>query len=127
MISLLVSPADATEPEQVSIQTLLSPQATSYQEHLVTLQGVISALQILPPTVGTSKCRILYGQATFLLEDETGSLMIEVLGGCKPGTVEILPQNRDRVRVTGRVHVRKADAPRDVRVRATQIQILKSH
>ena len=125
--SLFLNPANAAEPEQVSIQTLLSPQATSYQEHLVTLEGVTSALQILPPTVGGRKCHTLYGQATFVLEDETGSLMIEVLGGCKPGAVEILPQNRDRVRVTGLVHVRNADTPRDVRVQATQIQILATH
>lgn len=42
--ALLLNPADAAEPERVSIQTLLSPQATSYQQHLATLEGIMSAL-----------------------------------------------------------------------------------
>lgn len=48
---LLLSLADAAEPEQVSIQTLLSTQATSYQQHLVMLEGVKSQLQVLPQPV----------------------------------------------------------------------------
>lgn len=127
VVALLLSPADAIEPEQVSIQKLLSPQATSYQQQLVTLEGVTSQLQLLPPASGVKKCPILYGRATFMLEDETDSLLIEVLGGCKPSAVEVLPKNGDLVRVTGIVHVLKSEAPRNVRVVTTQIQILESH
>lgn len=125
--ALLLSPAHATEPERVSIQKLSSPQATSYQQHLVTLEGVTSQLQLLPPASGVKKCPILYGRATFMLEEETDSLPIEVLGGCKPSAVEVLPKDGDLVRVTGIVHVLKSEAPRNVRVVTTQIQILESH
>jgi len=126
-VSLFLSPAGAAEPEQVSIHMLLSPQGISYQQHLVTIEGVINVLQILPPTVVGRKCHVLYGQATFVLEDETGSLTAEVLGGCKPSALEALPKNGSHVRVTGHVHVRKNEPPRDVRVQVTQIQLLESH
>lgn len=125
--SLFLRPADAAEPEQVSIQMLLSPQTTSYQQHLLTLEGVTSQLQVLPPAIGTRKCPVIYGRATFVLEDETGSMLIEVLGGCKPSAVEALPKDGDRVRITRLVQVLKSEAPRDVIVQATQIQILESH
>ena len=122
--ALLLSPAHAAEPERVSIQKLLSPQATSYQQQLVTLEGVVSALQPEPPVPG--RC-LLYGRALFMLDDETGSITVEVLGSCRPSAVEALPKDGDRVRVAGVVHARKSEAPRDVRLRATQIQILESH
>jgi hypothetical protein len=128
--SLCLSPASAAEPERVLVQTLLSPQATSYQQHLVTLKGMTSALQIVPPSVGSyslgHKPCLLYGRASFVLEDETGSLPIVVLGSCNPGVVDVLPKDGDRVRVTGLVQVLKSEAPRNVRVQATQIQILES-
>lgn len=128
VVSLLLSPADAIEPERVSIQKLLSPQATSYQQHLVTLEGITSALQILPPALSTGKtCRLLYGRAAFILEDETGSLTVEVLGNCDQGSAGALPEDGDRVRVTGVVHVRETEPPRNVRVLSTQIHILESH
>jgi hypothetical protein len=128
VVSLLLNQADAAEPEQVSIQKLLSPQATSYQQHLVTLEGVTSELQVLPPAVGAGKtCRVLYGRASFRLEDETGSLTVEVLGSCKQSAARALPRDGDRVRVTGVVHVRETEPPRDVRILTTQIQILQSN
>ncbi len=129
--ALLLNPANAAEPGGVSIQTLLSPQATSYQQHLVTLEGVTSALQIIPPIVGSyssrSKPCLLYGRASFVLEDETGSLPVVVMGSCNPGAAEALPRDGDRVRVTGVVQVLKSEVPRDVRVQATAIQILEPH
>jgi hypothetical protein len=122
--SLLLSPADAAEPERVSIQKLLSPQATSYQQQLVTIEGVVRAFQAEPPF--PSRC-LLYGRATFVLEGEAGSLPVETLGSCNPGSGEALPKEQDRVRITGVVHVRKTEPPRDVRILSTQIQILESH
>lgn len=131
IVALLCPPAGAAEPERVSIQTLLSPQATSYQLHLVTLEGVTSALQILPPIVGSyslhRKPCLLYGRASFVLEDETGSLPVVVMGSCNPAAAEALPNDGDRVRITGAVQVLKSEAPRDVRIQATVIQILESH
>ena len=131
VVFLLFSPANAAEPEQLLIQTLLSPQVTSYQQHLVTLEGVTSALQIIPPIIGSysprSKPCLLYGRASFVLDDETGSLLVRVLGSCNPGAVEALPKDGDRVRVIGIVQVLKSEAPRNVRVQASAIQILGSY
>jgi hypothetical protein len=50
-----------------------------------------------------------------------------VLGSCNPGAAEVLPKDEDQVRVTGIVQILTAEAPRNVRVQATQIQILESH
>jgi hypothetical protein len=61
------------------------------------------------------------------LEDETGSLAVVVLGSCSPSAVDALPKDGDRVQVTGYVQVLQSEAPRDVRVQATAIQILESH
>jgi hypothetical protein len=128
IVFLLISPADAAEPEQVSIQKLLSPQATSYQQRLVTLEGVTSELQLLPSALSTGKtCRVLYGRASFLLEDETGSLIVEVLGNCTQSAAGVLPKDGDRVRVTGVVHVRKTEPLHDVKLLTTQIQTLESN
>jgi hypothetical protein len=129
--SLLLSQADAAEPERVSIQTLLSPQATSYQQHLVTLEGVTSAVHIIPPIAGSyshrSKPCLLYGRASFVLEDETGSLLVLVLGSCNLGAADALPKDGDRVQVTGIVQMLKGETPRDVRVQASTIQIIGSY
>lgn len=94
------------------------------------LEGVTSGLQIIPPIIGSysprSKPCLLYGRASLVLEDETGSLPVVVLGSCNPGAAEALPKDGDLVRVTGFVQVLKSDPPRDVRVQATAIQILES-
>ena len=131
VVAPLFHPADAGEPERVSIQILSSPQATSYQQHLVTLEGVTSGLHIAPPTVGSYSPRsrgcLLYRQASFVLEDETGLLPVVVLGNCNPSAAEALPKDGDRVRVTGAVQVLKSETPRDVGVQATVIQILEPH
>jgi hypothetical protein len=108
LVASLLSPVNAAEPEQVSIQTLLSPQATSHQQHLVTLKDVTSALQIVPPFFDSpyrGKLCLLYGRASFVLEDETDSLPVDVLGSCNPSAVKALPKDGDRVRVTGIVQV----------------------
>jgi hypothetical protein len=52
---------------------------------------------------------------------------MDVLGACTPSAAEALPKDGDRVRVTELVHVLKSEAPRDVRVQDTQIQILESN
>ena len=119
--------ADAGEPESVSIQTLLSPQAASYQRHMVTVQGVASNVEILPETSPSTRrkpCLLVYGRATFTLNDETGSLPVEVLGSCGPQALEMLPREGETVRLTGTVHVLKSDYPRHVIVQAATIQIL---
>ncbi len=88
---------------------------------LVTLEGVTHQPQMLPPAIGTRKCPALYGQATFVLEDETHSLPIVVLGSCNPGAAEALPKYGERVQVIRMVQVL------NVRVQAAQIHILELH
>jgi hypothetical protein len=109
MVSLLVVAAlpmgfSARASEQITIETLLSWNATSFQRHLVTVEGVVSAMIALPPTANI-RCRVLYGRAAFMIDDETGILPIEVLGNCNPNAYDELPQDGDRVRVTGIVEV----------------------
>ncbi|MGE0470518.1 MAG: hypothetical protein AB7L09_16240 [Nitrospira sp.] len=119
--------AKAGEPEYVSIQTLLSPQAASYQRHMVTVQGVANHIEIIPaapPRPSKQPCLLVYGRATFTLDDQTGSLPVEVLGSCSPNALEMLPKEGETVRLTGTVHVLKSDYPRHVIVQAATIQII---
>ena len=119
--------ADAGEPESASIQTLLSPQAASFQSHMVTVQGVANNIEILPPSpprASKQPCRLVYGRARFTLGDETDSLPIEVVGSCNPNVLDVLPKEGETVRLTGTVHVLKSDYPRNVIVQAATIQIL---
>jgi hypothetical protein len=124
-LTVSMSPVYAGTPEHVSIQTLLSPQAASYQRHLVTLQGVAREIEITPP-YRLPKCgRLLYGQATFMLDDATGSLPVDVFGSCLgPQAIDALPQNGNLVRVTAVIQVLTTDPPRRVRARVTEMQIL---
>lgn len=83
------------------------------------------AFQAVPPSVG--RLCPLYGLASFVLEDATGSVPVEALGSCKPSAAAALPKNGDRVRVTGLVHVLKSETPRQLRIQATLIQILEAN
>jgi hypothetical protein len=115
----------AGAPEQVPIQAVLSAQAASYQKHQVTLVGVTRDIAIAPPYLLPKCGRLLYGQATFILDDGTGSLPVDVFGSCVgPKAIDELPQNGNRVRVTAVIEVMSNDSPRRVRARATEIQIL---
>lgn len=116
----------AGTPEQVSIHTL-STQGPSFQLHTVTLQGVISDIQFLPPSPG-GKCRLVYGRATFVLDDGTGSLPVEMLGTCylPPPPTYMPPKNGDVVKVTAVIHLLNSDLPARLRARATHVEILDS-
>lgn len=83
--------------------------------------------QSLVVTLSAASRASSMGRASFVLEDETGSLPVVVMGSCNPDAPEALPKDGGRVRVTGVVQVLKSEAPRDVRVQATAIQILDSH
>lgn len=63
VVSLLCSAtmADAGEPTHVSIQTLLSPQASSYQQHIVTVQGVTSTSRSYPLPASTQQTALPAG------------------------------------------------------------------
>jgi hypothetical protein len=129
-VLLCASTVTGGDLEQVSIQPLLSPRASSYQQHAVTVEGLIHDLQVLSPFDRTTvrgapaKC-LLYGRAVFLLEDETGIIPVEVLGTCNPHVVDLLPHDGDRIRMTGLVQVLQSEPPRQVRIQAMTIQILE--
>lgn len=125
---LSMSPIEAGEPEQVSIQTLLSPQAMSYQRRVVTVEGLVSQLTIVPPHLSLyhSKCPPIYGRGSFTLDDQVGSLLVELMGSCSPAVVDALPMEGDHIRVTGIVAVLSSEPPRHVILHAMSIQILDS-
>jgi hypothetical protein len=115
----------AGDPPQVSVQTIYA-QAPSYESHMATVQGVVSELHINSPIQAPGfKCVVPSGQATFVLDDGTGSLPIEVLGSCLPQkTINALPQNGDLVRVIAVIHLLNTDLPARLRGVAASIQIL---
>ncbi|MDH5348950.1 MAG: hypothetical protein OEY60_12245 [Nitrospira sp.] len=78
---------------------------------------------VLPPAAHI-RCRVLYGRAAFILDDETGILPLEVLGHCNPNAYDGLPQDGDRVRVTGIVEVMSSHLPRQVRIQAMSLQVI---
>lgn len=121
---LCISLVHASEPQPVSIQTLLSPQAMSYQRRMVTVEGVVKAVSI-QTTAWTSRCT-LYGRGAFLLEDDTGIIPVEVLGSCFSGAADASPKDGDRVRLTAIVHVLQSDPPRQVRLQAMNIHLLEA-
>jgi hypothetical protein len=128
-LPLYVTPAGAGNPEHVSIQTLLSPQAASYQRHMVTVQGIATNIESIPPSPprpSKQACLLVYGRATFTVNDETGSLPVEVLGSCSPNALDVLPKDGETVRLNGTVHVLKTEYPRHVIVQAATIQVLDS-
>lgn len=122
----------AGDPELVTVQTIAA-QATSYESHLVTLQGVVRDLQVIPPGPPRAmnrmggKCPLvwIYGRATFTIEDSTGSIPVEVQGSClREQAVEALPQNGDMVRMTAIIHLLNRDLPVRLQAHATTITVL---
>lgn len=121
---LNISLVPASSSEQVSIQTLLSSSAGSYQRHTVMVEGVVKNMSIRPPGIDRQGC-VVYGTGTFTLEDETGStVQAEVLGSCRVTATAGLPKNGDQVRLTAIVNVFSSDPPRKVKLVVTSIQVL---
>ena len=122
----LYTSLSAGEPALVSIQTLFSSQASSFQEHTVSLEGTVRAVQRWPPFhLPSSICPYQYGRAAFVLHDDTGTIPIEVWGSCDPHSATILPRDGDRVRITAIVHVLTSDPSLKVTAQAKTIQILE--
>ena len=131
LIMLMIVPAwmvsaRSSASDQLSIQTLII-QAASYELHEVTLQGVTSAMQIAPPIQSFNRkgvCPFIYGRATFILDDGTASIPVDVLGSCAPEAVAALPEDKDVVRVSAVILVNRDKLPVRVRAQATDIRIL---
>lgn len=109
--------------EQLSIQTLLA-QAPSYELHVVALRGVIKDMQAMPPIPIGNKCRLLYGHATFVLEDDTGSLPVGVFGSCLPQAAVSLPKDGDQVVLNAVIFTSKGEVPVRVWGQATEIRLI---
>ena len=109
--------------EQLSIQTLLA-QAPSYELQVVTLRGVIKDMQAMPPISMGSRCRLLYGHATFVLEDDTGSLPVGVYGSCVPQVADFLPKDGDQVVLNAVIFTSTGEVPVRVWAQATEIRLI---
>lgn len=117
----VLSTSRATEP--LSIQTLLT-QAPSYELQVVTLRGVIKDMQAMPPIPMGSRCRLLYGHATFVLEDDTGSLPVGVYGSCVPQAAASLPKDGNQVVLNAVIFTSKGEVPVRVWAQATEIRLI---
>ena len=115
----ILSTSGATEP--LSIHTVLA-QASSYELQVVTLRGVIKDMQAMPPIPQMGKCRLLYGHATFVLEDDTGSLPVGVYGSCVPQVAAFLPKDGDQVVLNAVIFTSKGEVPVRVWAQATEIR-----
>ena len=115
------STSGATEP--LSIQTLLA-QAPSYELQVVTLRGVIKDMQAMPPIPQMGPCRLLYGHATFVLEDDTGSLPVGVYGSCVPQVADFLPKDGDQVVLNAVIFTSTGEVPVRVWAQATEIRLI---
>jgi hypothetical protein len=123
-VLLCVSLVSASDPQLVSIHTLLSPQAGSYQRRMVTVEGVATDVSV-QARVWTERCT-LYGRGTFMLDDDTGIIPVDLLGSCTPAAADALPKDGDQIRLTVIVHVLQSGPPRHVRLQAMNIQILEA-
>ncbi|SPP65602.1 hypothetical protein NITLEN_40075 [Nitrospira lenta] len=94
-----ISVSQAEAPDSVSIRALLE-SAVAKNTHTVTVSGIVKHMKPFPPFT-TKLCRAVYGSYTFMLEDESGSIPIEVYGVC--GASSGVPQVSDgqRVQVVG--------------------------
>lgn len=122
LLESILSTSRATE--QLSIQTLLA-QAPSYELQIVTLRGVINNMQAMPPIPQPgSRCRLLYGHATFVLEDDTGSLPVGVFGSCLPQAAASLPKDGDQVILNAVIFTSKGEVPVRVWGQVTEIRLI---
>src|SRR2546427_10883479 len=92
--------------EQIPIGTILE-HPESYNAHSVTLQGVARRVQSLGPRVGDCP---FYDAYKFVLQDDTGSLEIEVPGPCaKPAGTMVPVSEGDKVVVQAQIGVLRSD------------------
>ena len=76
-------PVLADEPVPIG-EVVADPDA--YHFRIVSMQGTVRKVQALPPYAPGSDT-ICYGAYTFTLEDDTGSLEVDVLGICGKPTL----------------------------------------
>lgn len=101
-------------------------QAPSYELRLVTLRGQVKDMQATPPISSIThmpEC-IIYGQGTFILEDDTGSLPVEVFGSCGSESADALPKDGDQVVLNAVIRVSKEEMPIRVWAQAEEMRLI---
>ena len=97
--------------EPISIGTLLS-SSSIYDHHMVAITGIARQLELYEPQRGYG-C-VMYGAYSFLLDDGTGTIQVNVSGSCTPGVV--LPVSTgNKVIVEGIFHVTSRDSGGTIR------------
>lgn len=119
-VALALSGYGTSEPQETSIRALSNSQPQGFQRHIVTVEGVVKDVVLVPD----SSIEEGNGCVAFMLQDKTGMVPIEVLEFCNHA-VDGLPRDGEYIRVTGPVHVLDGDLPRRVRIQATKIETLK--
>lgn len=94
--------------ELVPIGKVLT-QPTLYHMQIIPMQGVVRKVELLMPHDPYQLGDPCYGSYTFLLEDETGSIEVGVIGArlyCRTRDQAAAPEvtEGDRVIVHGRIH-----------------------
>lgn len=103
----LASTSLSQADQPVSIRTLLN-SASSFQAHAVTVLGIAKDRQDFLPFYG-GKCGIVYDSYIFTLEDESGSIRIEVFGVCRISGVRASVSDGQKVLVQGFFIVHSSD------------------
>ena len=109
----------------VPIGTILS-SAESYHLRAVTLQGRARKVQTIEPYMDLDGC-IQRDSYTFLLEDGTGSIEVDVRGPCaSPSGTLISVSDGDRVVVDALIHAFTKEDSNRVMVRAVAQRIQRA-
>lgn len=118
------TPSLSGATEELSIQNLLT-QAPSYELRVVTLRGAVQNMQAISPfyaMMHEAGC-LIHGQATFVLDDDTGSLPVEVFGSCSPQSATALPKDGDWIILSAVIYISKGEMPVKVWAHATELHI----
>lgn len=95
---LIVSVSFAGEP--VSIGTILN-ELDAYQSQTVTIQGIVRQVHQLPPFIAHGG--LLSTPCTFVLDDGTGVIEVQVARNCPLAELEVAAANEGRFEVEARI------------------------
>jgi hypothetical protein len=92
----------ALASEPVTIGAILAAPET-YYFHEATLQGTAREVKLLGVVLG-ARCGRLYDAYTFILEDGTGSIEVEVGGTCRGPGIVVVVDDGDKVIVEAHIN-----------------------
>lgn len=102
ILNLALSVSVSLATESTTIATILANLDT-YQLQNVNLRGTITQIHSLPPYVG--RLGPIYGACTFLLNDGTGTIEVQVERNCVTSELETSSSQKHVLEVSGRVQV----------------------